>query len=80
MSQFFGLAGYGVSTTPLVPDNSYEQGIVDKHSPPSLRRNVLTRSAKRFYLEDGKRTPVEVNQILDELYPNDGKTEGQVRS
>lgn len=52
-----------------LPDNSYEQGIVDKHSTPGLRRNELTPYAKRQQLLAGGYDKKRVEDTLIELYP-----------
>jgi hypothetical protein len=57
---------------PSVPDNSYEQGIVDANSTPGLKKNQLDYAAKKEHLNGQGMTkyPVDRDKILAELYPD----------
>jgi hypothetical protein len=49
-----------------------EQEILDKYSNSSLRRNQLTRQAKKEHLQNPKYalTVDEIEKLLDDLYEN----------
>lgn len=57
--------------------SSYEEDIIARHSTPGLKRNELTREAKKDHLA-GQRVPKEEQEkILAELYgdrPPEGPT------
>jgi hypothetical protein len=60
----------------MVPDNAYEQAIVDRYSTPGLRRNQLDRAAKRDHLAGLKLPAHEVAKIMAELYGDDEPPKG----
>lgn len=47
---------------------SYEQEIIDRHSTPGLRRNELTRYAKKEQLDSLNVPAADRDKILEELY------------
>ena len=58
----------GVYSAPVL---SYEEGILAKYSSPGLRRNVMTRYAKQFQLDDLKLPAAEIKELLARLYPEE---------
>lgn len=54
-------------------DSSYEDSVVARYSTPGLRRNQLTRSAKKLMMEFDAQysgmTAVERDQFLDQMFP-----------
>lgn len=54
---------------------TYEEDILAKHSTPSLRRNVLPRSAKKLNMEFdaqfNKMTKQDRDAFLDAIYPTE---------
>ena len=48
--------------------STYEQDIIDKHGDPRLKRNELSRSAKKDHLNGQKVDPIARDLILDEMY------------
>jgi hypothetical protein len=56
-------------------DNRYEEGVVAAHSTPSLKRNQLTRSAKKLSMEFDERyrsmSKADRDAFLDQLFPEE---------
>jgi hypothetical protein len=48
-----------------------EEELLRKYSTPGLRRNEMTRQAKKEQLQNPKYAlrPEEINALLDQLYP-----------
>lgn len=53
-----------------------DQHIIDQHSTPGLKKNELTRSAKKDQLNGMKVRKDERDKILDELYGPEHVTDG----
>lgn len=49
----------------------YELDILSRHSTPGLRKNQMTRQAKRDHLASLSVTPREQGEILERMYPKE---------
>ncbi len=58
-------------------DRGYEESVVARYSTPGLRRNQLTRSAKKLMMEFDAQysgmSPAERDQFLDQMFPEKPK-------
>lgn len=56
---------------------TYEEEILEKCSTPGLRRNVLSRPAKKMIMEFdaqfNKMTKTDRDEFLDKLYPDEAQ-------
>jgi hypothetical protein len=57
---------------PITPDNgARETEILAAYSTPGLRRNQLSRGAKKEHLRSLRVPEADIEKILDELYPTE---------
>ncbi len=52
-----------------------EREILDRYSTPGLRKNSLSRTAKKDQLAGIKVTGADAEKILDQLYGSESQTE-----